>query len=83
VKIYAAVELIQASIDANRFLPFSVHDVVDGRIVVLAPEERNGVEMYPLPKNALGSSLDNNPMFDANLIIGVRVRPSGDHKFQE
>ena len=55
-------------------------DIVDRNIVVLAPEERNGVESFMSPEHVEGRGLSlafrEDPMLDANSLAGVRVRPA-------
>ena len=61
---------------------FRVADVVDRDVVVLAPEERNSVESLAdaedVASGNLTLTLGHDPVFDANPIAAVRVRPSRD-----
>ena len=57
-------------------------DIVDRRVVVLAPEKRYRIKSFSLAKDIsrcdLTLTLRDHPMLDADLFSGVRIRPTGD-----
>src|SRR5215471_4859692 len=48
-----ALACVKAPIDFNRVPLLSVSDIVDHHIIVLAPEERDGIELLPGTENVL------------------------------
>src|SRR5262249_55582833 len=57
-------------------------DVVDGYVIVLAPKERHRVEALIQSQHVAGCGLSltfgYHPMLDADVLAGVRVRPTRD-----
>src|SRR5262245_18525157 len=56
--------------------------VEDGNVVMHAPEERDSGEFYcstqHVERRCLALTLRNNPVLDANILAGMRIRPAGD-----
>ena len=64
-------------------VPFlGMADIVDRNVVVLAPEERNGVKFLAPPEHVerrgLSLALGDDPMLDANRLAAMRVGPARD-----
>src|SRR2546427_4194318 len=57
-------------------------DVVDGHVVVLAPEERSRSEWLPpaedISRGGLPLALGHHPVLHANALSAVSIRPTGD-----
>src|SRR5579872_299375 len=76
--------VLRADIAVNGdFIPlFGVTDIIDRHVVMLAPEERHRVEHLALPEHiarrGLALPLRDHPMFDANGLARMLVRPTGD-----
>src|SRR6266436_3457241 len=64
-------------------VPFlGVTYIVDRHVVVLAPEERHGIEDFALSQHVargrLALAFRNHPVFDTNGLPGMRIRPARD-----
>src|SRR3984885_12521141 len=76
--------ILRADIAVDRdFVPFlGVTDIVDRHVVMLAPEERHGIEHFALPEHVARGGLAlpfrHHPMFDANGFAGMPVWPARD-----
>ncbi len=70
------------ALDLDAVPAFSVSNVADRKIVVLAPEERDSVEGLGAPKHIAGGHLSlplgKHPMLDADAATGMRIRPPRD-----
>ncbi len=72
----------EAAVDRD-FVPLlGVPDVVDADVVVLAPEERDGVETFAHSEHVLRGhltlALGDHPVLHANPIAGMRIGPARD-----
>src|SRR5579863_5280029 len=76
---YAEVVRGERSVHLGRIPLIRVSHIVDGQVVVLAPEERDGVEPLTRSKHVhrrdLPLALSDHPVLDADALTGVRVRP--------
>src|SRR5688572_13636657 len=74
-----AVSRVKLPIDFGFIPSLGVSNVSEAEIVLLGPEERNGVETFPstqhLARRRLRLPLRNNPVFDPNSLAGEPVRP--------
>src|SRR5262245_13553336 len=72
---HRAVARIEGAVDANGVPALGVTDVLDRDVVVLAPEERNGIEALApaedVARRDLALALGNDPVFDADLRAGM------------
>src|SRR5437588_315242 len=63
-------------------IPIGMADIVDRHVVMLAPEERHGIEDFALAQHVarggLALALRHHPMFDADVLAGMRIGPAGD-----
>ena len=67
----------------RQLVPFlGVADIVDRDVVVLAPEERHGVELLAqaqhVERRGLALALGDHPVLDADRLAAVRIGPAGD-----
>ena len=67
----------------RELVPFlGVTDIVDRDVVVLAPEERHGVELLAqaqhVERRGLSLALGDHPVLDADRLAAVRVGPARD-----
>src|SRR5205823_10625329 len=65
----------------RELVPFlGVADIIDGDVVVLAPEEGDGGKLPAVPEHverrSLSLALGNHPMLDANGLAAVRIGPA-------
>src|ERR1700722_16379754 len=65
------------------FVPlFRMADIVDGNVVVLAPEERHRLETLGQAEHVGGGNLalafGDDPMLDADRVCGIRIGPARD-----
>src|SRR4051812_31030726 len=55
-------------------------DVLDGEVVMPAPEERYGIERFApaehVPRRHLTLTLGHDPVLDADVLARVRIRPA-------
>jgi len=81
-KADGCIPAIQRAIDFHAVPAFGMTNVIDRHLVVLAPEERHGVEgLTPAQHVARGHltlTLGHDPVLNANPLAGVRIRPARD-----
>src|SRR6185295_8717876 len=74
--------LLEGAVDLDRIPLRGVADIVDAHVVVLAPEEGDGVEALALPEDVargrLPLALGHYPVLDADALAGVGIGPAGD-----
>src|ERR1019366_6516680 len=72
----------ERAVDANAVPLLGVADVVDGDVVVLAPEKRHGGEALAPPQHVAGRdlalALRHDPVLDAHAIAGPGIGPARD-----
>src|SRR5262249_50385144 len=72
----------EAAVDFDGVPLLGVPDIVDAHVVVLAPEERDGVEALAQAEHVLCGNLTlalgHTPVLDANAVAGMRVGPPRD-----
>src|SRR5262245_45306334 len=73
----AAVACIRRAVDVDAVPLLRVADVLDRHVVVLAPEERHGVESLPASQHVqrrdLALALRQHPVLDSDALTGVRI----------
>jgi hypothetical protein len=79
---YRAVSRIELPVDLGFIPSFGVPDISDAKIVLLGPEERDGVKYFPAAKNVacrgLSLTLGHDKVLDAYSFAGEPVRPARD-----
>src|SRR5215471_450309 len=77
---YRTITRIKTAIDLDSIPLLSVPNIVNCDIVVLAPEEWNGIKFLALAKNVLGCYLPLSfgyyPMLDTDSFATVRIGPA-------
>src|SRR5262245_24995682 len=77
-----AVALLELSLDLDFVPALRVADVHEGEIVLVGPEEGDGVEALTAPEDVSGRGLSlalgDDPVLHANALPSVRIRPAGD-----
>src|SRR5579863_6683838 len=77
-----AILRFDTAVDRDLVPPLGVADIVDRHVIVLAPEERHGVETLIEPEHVgrrgLALTFGDDPMLDAHGLAGMRVGPAGD-----
>ena len=74
--------VLGTNVSINRDLVplFGMADIVDGNVVMLAPEERHGDEFLAMAEHVerrcLPLPLGNDPMLDPNVVATVRIWPA-------
>src|SRR5437660_1971139 len=78
---HGTISRIEATVNLNSVPLLSVAHVIDSHVVMLTPEEWNGVKFFTTAKNIfscyLSHALSNHPVLDANSLAGVRIGPTG------
>ena len=71
---------LERAVDVNRVPLLGVADVVDRDVVVLTPEERDGIEALAIPQHVAGGdlalALRDDPVLDADALAGTRIGPA-------
>src|SRR5262249_51247002 len=79
---HGTIARLERPVNRDRIPLLRVPDIVDGDVVMLAPEERHRVEPLAAAEHVarghLALPFGDDPMLDANPIAAVRVRPSRD-----
>ena len=79
---YRAVSRLELPVDLGFVPSFGVPDIGDAEVVLLSPEERDGVKSFPAAKDVarggLPLALGHDKMFDADSFAGEPVRPARD-----
>ena len=59
-----------------------VADIIDRDVIMLAPEERHGVELLAaaehVQRRGLALALGHDPVFDADALAAMRIGPARD-----
>src|SRR5262245_9880789 len=73
---------LDAAVDPDLIPFFGVTDIIDRNVVVLAPEERYGVEALALPqhvaRHGLALPLGDDPVLDPDVCTGPGIRAARD-----
>src|SRR5262249_46586244 len=84
---HRAVARFERAVDPNRVPLRGMADVVDGDVVMLAPEERNRVEAlapaHDVPRGNLPLTFGDPPVLDAYPLAGPGIRPARDVSCRE
>jgi hypothetical protein len=78
----SAIGPLQRSVDLNMIESFGVTDIREAEIVLLGPEERDGVKRLSLskyvPRRGLTLTLGHDPVFHADSLAAQPIRPARD-----